>query len=628
MKRATATFLIVTFIFSFVSPFFSKAISADCSKPADLFSSSYNITFDVQIDGSVVVTQKVDLKNLSKECFVSEYSVAVNTTKVRGATGSDSLGPISVKTENKDSSTIITAHLNNEVVGQDKINSFSLSYSIDNFAEKNGQIWSAVAPLVITSEKITDYKLLLAAPVSFGDVFSVSPTPKSISKEGEKTVLEFGKEALSGQGIFASFGNFQQVAFQFKIPLKNSKFVNQTFSIPIPIDTEEQQVLINSFEPKPSKTTIDSFGNFIAQYNLGPGKYEEVKIDGVVKIGSNNKKFSPAKKEDDQELEKLKKESDFVQVEDRLVQEKAKELKNPREIYNFVINHLSYDSDSANKNNAGRNGAKVTLQKGGDATNLDYVDLFVALARAAGTPAREVFGVAISNDTSTKPNFIGDPLNSNNLHAWAQIYDKDTKSWLDVDPTWGDTSGADYFGKALPDRFVLLFSDSMFGLEHLKNLSLTAENVKSSYDEKPHSFKPDIELTVNPIKPVAGFPIDLEIVLQNRRGIALTTAKLDLESQKIDLLGVKRVDLGVVLPYEKKVVKLKARGGDIFSGGDGTTKVTLSGIAGNDNYKITKNTNIKIASLFSFGTKQIFLLLIIILLVFGFFAPKFQKTKE
>ena len=628
MKRALITFLIVTFFFGLVSPIFSKAASADCSKPAELFSSSYNITFDVQVSGSVVVSQKVDLKNLSKECFVSEYSVAVNTTKVKDASGSDSLGPISVKTENKDSSTIITAHLNDEVIGQNKTNSFSLSYSIDNFAEKKGQIWSVVAPLVITSEKITDYKLILSAPVSFGDVFSVSPVPKSINKDGDKTVLEFGKESLSGQGIFASFGNFQQIAFQFKIPLKNSKFVNQTFSVPIPIDTEEQQVLINSFEPKPWKTTIDSFGNFIAQYNLGPGRYEEIKIDGVVKIGGDNKKFIPAKKVSSQELENLKKESDFVQVEDRLVQEKAKELKNPREIYNFVINHLSYDSASANKNKAGRNGAKVSLQKGGNATNLDYVDLFVALARASGTPAREVFGVAISNDTSTKPNFIGDPLNSNNLHVWAQIYDNDKKIWLDVDPTWGDTSGADYFGKALPDRFGLFFSDSVFGLEHLKNLSLTTENVKASYDEKLHSFKPDIELTVNPIKPVAGFPIDLEIVLQNRRGIAVTAAKLDLESQKIDLLGERSVDLGVVLPYEKKVVKLKVRGGGIFSGGDGTTKVTLSGITGRDNYKITKNTDIKIASLFSFGTKQIFLLLIIILLMFGFFAPKFQKPRE
>jgi len=628
MKKAIATFLIVTFILSFVSPFFSKVYSADCNKPADLFSSSYNITFDVQSDGSVVVTQKVDLKNLSKECFVSDYSVAVNTTKVRDATGSDSLGSISVKTENKDSSTIITAHLNDEIVGQDKINSFSLSYSIDNFAVKNGQIWSVVAPLVITSEKITDYKLFLSVPVSFGDVFSVSPTPKLINKDGEKTVLEFGKEALSAQGIFASFGNFQQVAFQFKVPLKNSKLINQVFSIPVPIDTDGQQVLINSFEPKPSRTTVDDSGNFIAQYNVGPGKYEEVKISGVVKIGGDNKKFSPAKKANDQELEKLKKESDFVQVEDRLVQEKAKELKTPREIYNFVINHLSYDIASANKNKAGRNGAKVTLQKGGDATNLDYVDLFVALVRAAGTPAREVFGVAISNDTSTKPNFIGDPLNSSNLHAWAQIYDKDTKSWIDVDPTWGDTSGSDYYGKALPDRFGLLFSDSVFGLGYLKNLSLTTENVKASYDEKSYSFKPDIELTVNPIKPVTGFPIDLEIAIQNRRGIALTAAKLDLESQKIDLLGQRSVDLGVVLPYEKKVVKLKARGGGIFSGGNGTTKVTLSGIVGNDNYKITKNTNIKIASLFSFGTKQIFLLLIIVLLVFGFFAPKFQRLRE
>jgi hypothetical protein len=64
----------------------------------------------------------------------------------------------------------------------------------------------------------------------------------------------------------------------------------------------------------------------------------------------------------------------------------------------------------------------VLERKAGDCT--EHSLLFVALARAAGLPAREVGGVAYEN--SAKPKFA--------WHAWAEIHDG--HQWISVDPTW------------------------------------------------------------------------------------------------------------------------------------------------------------------------------------------------
>jgi hypothetical protein len=64
----------------------------------------------------------------------------------------------------------------------------------------------------------------------------------------------------------------------------------------------------------------------------------------------------------------------------------------------------------------------VLENRAGDCT--EHTLLFVALARAAGLPAREVGGLAYSN--GRRPLF--------GWHAWAEIHDG--AQWVSVDPTW------------------------------------------------------------------------------------------------------------------------------------------------------------------------------------------------
>lgn len=103
--------------------------------------------------------------------------------------------------------------------------------------------------------------------------------------------------------------------------------------------------------------------------------------------------------------------------------------------------------------------ALLILEKGaGDCT--EHARLFVALARAAGVPAREVGGLLYAEQAG--PCFV--------WHAWAQIHDG--HQWLGVDPAWDqvgvdaghlcmtvDTSGFEYINvmsslRLTVDRFT------------------------------------------------------------------------------------------------------------------------------------------------------------------------------
>jgi transglutaminase-like putative cysteine protease len=57
----------------------------------------------------------------------------------------------------------------------------------------------------------------------------------------------------------------------------------------------------------------------------------------------------------------------------------------------------------------------------------DYADLYTTLARAAGLPARTVYGLAYKD--GTPPSFM--------FHAWNEVHSDG--AWRAMDPTWNQT---------------------------------------------------------------------------------------------------------------------------------------------------------------------------------------------
>ena len=64
------------------------------------------------------------------------------------------------------------------------------------------------------------------------------------------------------------------------------------------------------------------------------------------------------------------------------------------------------------------------------------------MSRALNIPSREINGYAYTTNTALRPLAQETDI----LHAWPEFYDSANNSWIQVDPTWGNTTGGiDYF---------------------------------------------------------------------------------------------------------------------------------------------------------------------------------------
>jgi hypothetical protein len=505
---------------------------------------------------------------------------------------------------------------------------FELNYKIEKLGVKNGLVWDVIVPAITTGEKVTSYNLKIFIPKRYGEVFSIQPKPKKITRAKSRTELVFDKAVSFGKSIFASFGNEQQISFRLKVPLENKNFLSKQFSIHVPPDTPKQQILFTKMEPKPKRINKDEAGNLVAQYSLSGGEYVEVQINGVAKITSSAKTSSDSVGIASTDLAKYRDGGMYVTVNDKLMQEKAGELKELDEIYDFVVNFMAFDKKAYESGEDERKKAAVVLKTGGETTNLGFVDLFTSLAKASGFATRQVYGLPVAAGTSVKPIFVGSPLNIDKVHVWAQVYDEEDKTWLNVDPTWGSTTGFKYIHEDLSDRIALLFSNSGDDTDGLKNLTVSSGNISVSPAKRETQFEPKVEMKIVSDQVFAGFPVDLKVVVENKRGLTLSNSTVTASSEDVDLLGDETVDLPTIFPFETKEFKFKLRANNLIGTRKGKVEVKYQGRSGETSIIKSGSEQILVKGFFSLGVQQLLLVLLVILVVAGTFSPKIFKKKR
>jgi len=474
MKRIISALLSISLIFLYL-PIKNQVFGADCSNPDKIFSSVYNVTFSFDSKGKAQVSQKVSLKNLVDGCFASEYSLSINSANATNISGKDALGKMSTSVKKGKNSSTISAKLNDEVIGKNRTVTFEVAYQIDGLAKKKGLIWEVVVPSVNTNEKVTDYNLTIKTPESYGEVFSAQPAPSKTTRHGKSISMIFGRTNALGRNIFATFGSKQQISFALKVPLRNNQLFPRSFSILVPPDTNGQQVLLTKPSAQSPEFVKDNLGNLYAKYTLKNGKGLEVEIKGVATITGNASAFQTLDKSENIMLEKYKEGGKYIQVNDLLVQQKAKELGNLENIYDFVVKFLKFDSKAFESGTSKRKTAVALLRGDTLTTNQGFTDLFAALTKAVGLPTRLVYGFVIADLTSYRPIFVGEPLETDKLGVWVQVYDKEVQEWISVDPTFGHTLGIDYVQGDFLDRIALFYSINGDDLKALKNISELAK---------------------------------------------------------------------------------------------------------------------------------------------------------
>lgn len=438
MIRKFVTWFLITFCFLLIT---SPVSAKD-------FSSFYKVTYEFGKNGETLVNQEISLINQLANLYVSQYSLSLIGGKISNVEAFDKIGPLKTKIEQKGETTIITLDFNEKVVGKDKILSFILKYKDSGLAKKEGNLWQISIPKLVNSETIDEFQVLIKAPLEYGKISLINPLPFENKIENGFYNLSFKKENIINYGVTATFGQYQSFDFKILYQLQNPENSPTIEKITIPPDTNYQTVYYRSITPEPKDVKIDEDGNWLAFYELRPKEELQVELIGNVDVFSQPKKSEKNSMVDKDYLSNTK----YWEVNNKKIVDLSSQLKTPESIYKFVVNTLTYDYKNV-RNGPTRTGSVDALLNPRGATCSQFTDLFIALSRAAGIPAREAVGYAYTDNPQLKQISQEADL----LHSWPEYYDTIRNEWIMVDPTWGNTTGGlDYFNKFDMSHFAFV----------------------------------------------------------------------------------------------------------------------------------------------------------------------------
>lgn len=549
------------------------------------FATSYNVVYDIGLDGVATVTQKITLKNLTSQYYANQFKLIIGATQIFDIKASDEGGLMETKAEQQGSSTTITVKFNQQVAGFDKVLPWTLQFKSKDFAERIGKVWEVRAPKISPAANLESYNLTIQVPQSFGEPTLISPQPKNQTLQYGKIFLTFEKNQLTNAGVLASFGTKQLFDFDLSYHLENSGLVPVLTNIALPPDTAFQDVLYQRIEPKPLNVTVDGDGNYLAWYRLTRGQKIDVKVIGSAKLYVSSKVKSPVL---DETLRKNYTtsdrywEKDHPQITSKLAEilagkDSSETKEKVRIIYRFVVDSLKYDSSRLNAS-IERLGALTALNNPDSAVCMEFTDLFIALARAAGIPARELDGYAYSANPNLRPL----SLNRDILHAWPEYFDE-IRGWVMVDPTWENTTGGvDYFSRLDLNHFVFSIkgasSISPVPAGSYKYSGEDSRDVKVSLSENDFLGKPQIDVEIDtPDTILAGLPGKIKVKFTNQGNVLFASTSMSVLSDRLNILDSSTRSLGPIPAYGEAVFEFNVRTRSIFDSYEDSVTVALAG---------------------------------------------------
>lgn len=536
MKKAVLYFFISLFVYLF--------IPAPAVRAAGEFRADYNVQYSIAPNGTTIVTQNISLTNKLSNLYPKKYAILIDSVHLKNVIAYDGGGPIVPTISQKDGKTEILLTFNEKVVGLGKTMQFTLRFENGDIAQKNGSIWEVNIPGVTDDPDIGSYSVNLSTPASFGPNAYMVPAPAATNT--------WTKVQLTHGGISAAYGTKQFFSITLSYHLENRGVTPSTAQIALPPDTAYQTITVSDVTPKPVAVTSDSDGNWLAEYQLAPNASLDITVYATAAVTLSAKEGHREFINPNDYLTS----DQYWEIQNPKIVSLANQYRTPREIYDYVVGTLSYD-DSRVKQNPIRKGAVAALASPANSLCMEFTDLFVTMARAAGIPAREVVGYAYTNNATLRPlSFVADVL-----HAWPEYYDSERSIWVPVDPTWAKTTGGiNYFDK-------LDFNHVAFVL-HGK--SSTTPLPPGSYRKEGKQGKdvvvgfaqgysvaaiPLLTTTVVfPKKITAGVPQQGSVVIENTGQTAMRDISVSLQSTPVDLTYDKIFPL--VPPYGSITIPL------------------------------------------------------------------------
>lgn len=404
---------------------------------AEDITTSFSSMYEINSDSTATITYNISLRNEKSSVFVSEYSVFVGTTNITNIRAFDDRSSLVHTINPQENGTVIMVNLEkNPVVGQGKSRSFTIQYRSTDIASSVGRILEVNVPSIANANEFSSYQTTIVVPKTFGEVTSLVPEPTSIVNTASHTVLRFDNQ--KPQSITAVFGDRQLFQIDLSYSIDNTNVNSAIVPITLIPDTAYQRVTYKTLSPPPLSVDRDEDGNWIASYRLSAG--ESLNISASLLAEVFMKPTVSALESDPQQYLGA---SQYWPTDDPELREIAQMLKTPKAIYDYVVTNLSYNYDRIAEEPR-RLGAKQAIKEPGQAICTEFTDLFITLARAAGIPARELNGYAYTQNQKLRPLSLTRDI----LHAWPEYWDQQQQRWIQIDPTWGNTTGGiDYFNK-------------------------------------------------------------------------------------------------------------------------------------------------------------------------------------
>ncbi len=537
---------ISTLIFKFIFIFIWLFLFTPHANASEEFNVSYEITYKVKKDISVAVEQRISLTNKLANIYASQYQVSLGSTKIKDVWAQDSNGSLIPRVTKGENTTTIQVNFEEKVIGKDNTLTFTLGYVSEDYAMKNGRVLEIAIPKIAETEDLTSYNINLVIPAIFEDPAFILPTPTSITKAGSDNIYYFSQQAVQNKSITAAFGSYQVFNFDLSYHLNNKNSQEYYYEIVLPPDSPFQQVFYQTITPEPDTIEVDPDGNWLALYKLKPNEKLDVVATGSAKLfikPQKNYDFNP-----DYNLQDYLGPKKYWETDNEQIKSLATKLKTAENIYNYLADNLIYDYAKV-ETNPERMGALSALENPSSAVCMEFTDLFIALARAAGIPAREVNGFAYTNNPKLRPLSLKQDV----LHSWPQYYDQGRKLWINIDPTWGNTTaGIDYFNKLDLNHFAFVFHglDSQFPLTpgSYKEFNDPGKDVNISFAQDVLAIK-DLQVEINlPAQKMAGTSTKGTLVIKNKGNYALYNQKVKIWAPDFNMKE-EQVNIPILPPF-------------------------------------------------------------------------------
>lgn len=510
-------------IFSFLCSFiFLFCFFVSSAFAAENFLSAADVTYTVRSAGLTHVEFVMSLTNTSSQFYASSYSINVGFEHLLNLKASDPQGSITPRVTQTDEGQTIALNFNKRVVGIGNTLQFHMSFDTPDVAKHLGTIWEVNIPGLSKSSEFSKFDVHVRVPASFGNPAYVKPS------FSQTMLLDFTKEDLQKSGISIAFGTQQIYDYELTYHIQNTNIIPIQTEISLPPTTNYQESFIDSIEPQPTQVVQDADGNWLARFSLLPSQRKDIVVKGkaLLKLKPHKQPLSSS------ERAKYLTEQPYWQVSNADIQAITQTTKTPQEIYDYVVQKLKYDFSRVLNNNP-RIGAAQILKNPDSAVCLEFTDLFIALARAAGIPAREIDGFAVTDNSRQRPLSLVKDV----LHAWPEYYDDEKQAWIMIDPTWENTTGGvDYF--------------HTLDFDHL---AFTIKGMKSEYPIPAGGYKlsgqednKDVNVTVSDVRPVilrkiailktisdeimAGFPLSGTLTFRNVGNALLDSQEVVIQS--------------------------------------------------------------------------------------------------